>query len=1679
MGPNSKRAQAAGAASRNTAARARFSKPPPNKKKGGRGGGRGGKGGRGGRSGDSGGRGGRSGDSGGRGSGRGNGKGSGKGGDSGRSAASNASRANVIDKLSKRVQGKVNDKSDISKKHPLAGIDKSKLDEVTLSEELVQIVTKLLTDLNVMESSAESTSSNLGKVQDSLVDEASTDDNDNSIPSGFMNTEDIRGIDVEQEQKDDCNPDSGKDSPLFLHLTKQFSFSAKHAMRACDAIQNWSLPTSDDKILEEDGSTDELGDAIDWLCLHLTEDELKQGFKTFKTKKKQNTNKLSSRSASSEILSDGTDHVRVIAHPSISVAKSIASDKEWHESFSKEARMLGFVRLGFHKAESEQACLEAENKTVSNNPEDDGAAIKSLLLMLEKETLGNNAIKSLDSLAASDLDYVTFERDQEVVALQSIFDDKFEVRPVDKNNNVGERYVLKIETNDKLRQPSRLEESKLHVLLREGYPVFSPPMFLFTNPTLPPSLLRRINVAMINQAHQTVGDPLVFCMVSFLYDNLRDLQQAFTKEKRAEESKAEQRRKENRKIPTRKAHRIEEKKSVHLTKAELAAQHRTKQLIEEEAENVSRSAMAKAFRMGKSVEEAREIALRARNECLQHHGYEGELTDEVKKTHDSGKNDSNASDRENLAEKHHKTNVLPVDTHPSGFMESLRQSVKEASTVEKKNNSEDRRRGYSLTEPTEKNEPLECNPPLPAPVAVPTGDLGAIMKDVAEQQTEQPWLVSPEARVPLLGRNSNQLSPAQRLRQKKISDDLRTNLKRWHQVAEQCRQNGGVKGKDEYKMLSQRQRLPAYQIKEDIVKTIALNQITVVSGATGSGKSTQVPQLVLDDMIFNNQGSEASIIMTQPRRISAIGVADRIASERCEQVGDTIGYSIRLESKRSAKTRLLLCTTGILLRRLQCDPDLASVSHVFVDEVHERDINTDFLLIILKDLLKRRKNLKLVLMSATLNADTFAAYFKGCPTVSIPGRTFPVNENRLEDVLALTGYEVKEGSNYALKKMQNKSSRFSKSDLKKMYSKYDSKVISSLAIADESLINYELIAELLEHIARNEEEGAILVFMPGLMEITKAIEELRKKELFQDPSKAVIYPLHSSLSTEEQKAVFQVPSKGIRKVVVATNIAETSITIEDVVFVVDTGRVKENRQDEVNQMMTLVECWVSRSSAKQRRGRAGRVRPGIAYHLYSSHTNQHDMQEYQLPEMLRVGLEDLVLQILLLDLGEPSIFLTKAVNPPSALAIRNSLKLLEGLGAVDCDWRDVDNSTERNDAIVDADGSSCKSLSVTSGLTALGFHLATLPVDPRVGKMMIYGALFGCIDPALTIAASMSARNPFMSPFDKRDEADAARKEFATQGSDHLTTLEAFNQWKNIRRTQGNRAVQSFLRESFLSRMTLFQMEDLRRQYAKLLIDIGFLPKSFRLDRGQNTRNDECIAAANTNINNTHMIKAVLCAGLYPNIIVAPKNEKKSIGACPFQSLKGDVFLHPSTISFSAEKLDSNYCCYHEIVKTTKTYVRDCTPVSEFALLLFGGSLKVYHTHGVVTIDDWLRFRIAAKSATLVKHLRAQMEKMLLAKIITPEEDIIGSSAGRALIKAVSTLFEREIKDSPDVSEKLHRSANNEVKVTEQRGRGGRGPHNNLGRGQHGSVNGRGRSGHGGRGRRNDHSRGRGRGGQR
>lgn len=457
------------------------------------------------------------------------------------------------------------------------------------------------------------------------------------------------------------------------------------------------------------------------------------------------------------------------------------------------------------------------------------------------------------------------------------------------------------------------------------------------------------------------------------------------------------------------------------------------------------------------------------------------------------------------------------------------------------------------------------------------------------------------------------------------------------------------------------------------------------------------------------------------------------------------------------------------------------------------------------------------------------------------------------------------------------------------------------------------------------------------------------------------------------------------------------------------------------------------------------------------------MTDYQLPEILRVGIEDLVLQVLVLDLGEPSKFLSKALDPPSDLAMSNSLQLLETLGAVECKWaKDPSEFRSRHAKASDTSTRTFGELQVSSELTALGFHLATLPVDPRVGKLIIYGSLLGCVDPAMTIAAGMSARSPFLSPFDQREEADEARRNFAVEGSDHLTVLNAFDQWKELkRRKKGNRIINTFLKENFLGRQTLHQMEDQKKQFTKLLKDIGFLPGSYTSGQDSNS-------IADINASNSGLIKAVLCAGLYPNIVVAPrtllpqqggKKNSQKVGECAFRSQrKGEVYLHPSTIAFNQTVLDSRYCCYHEIVKTSKTYARDATTVSPFALLLFGGSLKVYHARGIVAVDGWLRFRLDAKPATLIKYLRDQMEKALLQKIINPQGDVFDSAEGKALISSISILFGSnepiQIADPAQFGGEIVRpwTGNDEVdpRDSRQHRRSGRGRNSGRGRGRGG-----------------------------
>ncbi|TXG58128.1 hypothetical protein EZV62_015957 [Acer yangbiense] len=741
-------------------------------------------------------------------------------------------------------------------------------------------------------------------------------------------------------------------------------------------------------------------------------------------------------------------------------------------------------------------------------------------------------------------------------------------------------------------------------------------------------------------------------------------------------------------------------------------------------------------------------------------------------------------------------------------------------------------------------------------------------------------------------------------------------------------------------MQSFREKLPAIKMKVEFLKAVAENQVLVVSGETGCGKTTQLPQFILEEEISCLRGADCNIICTQPRRISAISVAAQISSERGENLGETVGYHIRLESKRSAQTRLLFCTTGVLLRQLVQDQNLNHVSHLLVDEIHERGMNEDFLLIILRDLLPRRPDLRLILMSATINADLFSKYFGDAPTIHIP------------DV-----------------------------EIDSLYKTYSASTRASLEAWSGLQLDLGLVETTIEFICRNEGDGAILVFLTGWDDISKLHDKIKGNNILGDQSKFLVLPLHGSMPTVNQREIFDRPPQNKRqnwsaisefnfngkywwvcqewrKIVLATNIAESSITIDDVVYVIDCGKAKETSYDALNKLACLLPSWISKASAHQRRGRAGRVQPGVCYKLYPRII--HDaMLQYQLPEILRTPLQELCLHIKGLQLGTVGSFLAKALQPPDPLAVQNAIELLKTIGALD-DMED---------------------------LTPLGRHLCSLPVDPNIGKMLLIGAIFQCLNPALTIAAAVAHRDPFVLPLNRKEEADAAKRSFAGDScSDHIALLKAFEGYKDAKRHGRER---DFCWENFLSPVTLRMMEDMRNQFLDLLSDIGFVDKS------------KGASAYNQYSHDLEMVCATLCAGLYPNVVQCKRRGKRT---ALYTKDVGKVDIHPASVNAGIHIFPLPYLVYSEKVKTASIYVRDSTSISEYALLLFGGNLIPSKTgEGIEMLGGYLHFSAAKSVLQLIRKLRGELDKLLNKKIEEPGFDL--SVEGKGVVSAAVELL--------------------------------------------------------------------------
>ncbi|KAH7148958.1 P-loop containing nucleoside triphosphate hydrolase protein [Dactylonectria macrodidyma] len=778
-------------------------------------------------------------------------------------------------------------------------------------------------------------------------------------------------------------------------------------------------------------------------------------------------------------------------------------------------------------------------------------------------------------------------------------------------------------------------------------------------------------------------------------------------------------------------------------------------------------------------------------------------------------------------------------------------------------------------------------------------------------------------------------------------------------------------------MLQSRMQLPMWNFKRQVLNAVDENQVVIVCGETGCGKSTQVPSFLLEHQL--SQGKPCKVYCTEPRRISAISLARRVSEELGENRNDLgtnrslVGYSIRLEANTSRETRLVYATTGIVMRMLEGSNDLQEVTHLVLDEVHERSIDSDFLLIVLKNLMKRRRDLKVVLMSATVDAERFSSYLGGAPVLNVPGRTFPVQVRYLEDAIELTGYTAGNSQNVKMIDLDDdpveSEAEGPKSDISKSLAGYSTKTRASLAQFDEYRIDFDLIVQLIANIATNDDlhsfSKAILVFLPGIAEIRTLNDALLGDPRFS--KEWLVYPLHSTIATEDQESAFLVPPPGIRKIVLATNIAETGITIPDVTCVIDTGKHREMRFDERRQLSRLIDTFISRANAKQRRGRAGRVQEGLCFHMFTKYRHDTLMSDQQTPEMLRLSLQDLAIRVKICKIGGIEETLGSALDPPSAKNMRRAI-----------------------DALVDV-----RALTAAEELTPLGHQLARLPLDVFLGKLILLGVVFKCLDMAITVAAILSSKSPFSAPFGQRAQADNARMLFRRGDSDLLTIYNAYLAWKRVCQSTGGAGKEfQFCRKNFLSPQTLANIEDLKGQLLTSLADSGFLPLTeeerrtlsrLRFSSGRGRRQQqffEMPSRVNLNSENDVISASVIAWSFYPKILVRDTPGSKGLRNI---GTNQSISLHPSSVNRNTR--DIKWLSYYHIMQSKTVYhAHEATATDPFAIALLCGDVRCDMYSGVIALDgNRGRFSVPDwKTMLVIKVLRTRLRELLTRSFKQP-----------------------------------------------------------------------------------------------
>ncbi|KAG7087465.1 hypothetical protein E1B28_013431 [Marasmius oreades] len=617
--------------------------------------------------------------------------------------------------------------------------------------------------------------------------------------------------------------------------------------------------------------------------------------------------------------------------------------------------------------------------------------------------------------------------------------------------------------------------------------------------------------------------------------------------------------------------------------------------------------------------------------------------------------------------------------------------------------------------------------------------------------------------------------------------------------------------------------LPIYAWKERLIEAVKEHQVLIVVAETGSGKTTQIPQY-LHEAGYTTGGMK--IGCTQPRRVAAMSVAARVADEMGTKVGYEVGYSIRFEDCTSDKTIIKYMTDGMLLREFLTEPDLASYSALIIDEAHERTLSTDILFALVKDITRFRPDLRLLISSATLNAEKFSEYFDDAPKFYVPGRTHPVDIH----------YTPQPEANYL----------------------------------------HAAITTVFQ-IHTTQPKGDILVFLTGQEEIEACHENLQEtaRTLGNKIAELVICPIYANLPSEMQAKIFEPTPEGARKVVLATNIAETSITIDGVVFVIDPGFVKQNSYNPRTGMSSLVVVPCSRASANQRAGRAGRVGPGKAFRLYTKWAFKNELQEDTVPEIQRTNLGMVVL--LLKSLGINDLIGFEFLDPPPGETLMRALELLYALGALN----------DRGE------------------LTKLGRRMAEFPVDPMLSKAIISSEKYECTDEVLTIISMLSESGSlFYRPKDKKLHADQARQNFVRPGGDHFTLLNVWEQWADTNYSQ------QFCYEQFLQFKSLSRARDIRDQLAGLCERV------------------EIVVQSNLNSNDITSIQKAITSGYFYNTGQLQK------GGDSYRTLKTNhtVYIHPSSSLFQHQP-PIKTVLYYELVMTSKSYMRQIMEIKPTWLL--------------------------------------------------------------------------------------------------------------------------------------------------